>query len=980
MKRGPNAPAAPPPKPPAAPRKPPTAAPKGPSRKEEKPKAAAKGGSVTATASTKEFTVREPEIPLEQRPVVKLDALMKEDKTQSLQPVPDPGPEHTRPPGQSLKEFTAKDAEQAPSEMTARSVHEGLRQRTVANQEHFDKKYGFTRQNLSLMRRMLRYFADVKNWKGAEWLFFFRSRVPITKWLLEYSWRTDLLPDVIAGLMMSIIAIPQGLAYGFLVGLPPVHGLYTTIVGPVVYALLGTSRHVSSGPFSIVALMVSAAVSEVTEEIKADRGHGTSGNELEAAGFCCWTEKPLLDHAEVLEIVGCLTLMTGCIQLLLGLMNAGILAVWLSDQLVQGLTSGAAVLVLTSQLPYMTGIKHLPSPMEFCGIPKASSRVGTNLIDPSLVQFYICFFKNIGQLQPNPTVLSVVCCVLLLFSKQFLDKVLRKWTKIKFPMELVIVVLSILINYFAASTHFDLDLHNVGAVESGMKRPAAPRLRYASKLFVWAITTSVVAFAVHIALVKLIAKKLNYQINANQEWLALGGMNFVAAFFGCFVGASSLSRSFAMVKLGAKTQMSTLVSVCVLLAVVYGAAEYFYYLPLPVLACIVVIALKDLLVQIVTSAQTIKVSFIDFLIWYVTFMAVVFVSFNIGLIVGVSFALLTVVFRSQWAESTCMGRILGTTDFKGVDHYRAAVEVPGIRVFRFDAPLYFANAELFLSRLHNASGIDPVLVVGKLEDVKQKRKADAPTAGGDGEKTAPKASGTKGGEPTTAKEKDIQLHVLPVAGNPSKEIVEGAVERTVDLPTLKQPQREAEELIQLTHIVIDCSSFPYIDLMGLQVLEQAYLDYQKIGIQVYLSTCKGDVRQFFERADFYKRVPKVNMFVSVIDAVTKALLDRDLLLEKAEKERLEAEERGRLELPPESPAVPENAAVPPPTSSGGTTQQPPTVAAAAPAPAAAVPSAPNAPVAPAGQPAPQTAAPTVVPPAPPVVPTVPQLPPAAEKK
>ncbi|KAI6233255.1 Prestin [Aphelenchoides fujianensis] len=955
MKREPNAPAAPapaPPKPPAAPRKPPAVPPKGPSRKEEKPKAAAKGGSVTATASTKEFTVREPEIPLEQRPVVKLDALMKEDKTQSLQPVPDPGPEHTRPPGQSLKEFTAKDAEQAPSEMTARSVHEGLRQRTVANQEHFDKKYGFTRQNLSLMRRLLRYFADVKHWKGAEWLFFFRSRVPITKWLLEYSWRTDLLPDVIAGLMMSIIAIPQGLAYGFLVGLPPVHGLYTTIVGPVVYALLGTSRHVSSGPFSIVALMVSAAVSEVAEEIKADQGHATSGNELEAAGFCCWTEKPVLDPAEVLEIVGCLTLMTGCIQLLLGLMNAGILAVWLSDQLVQGLTSGAAVLVLTSQLPYMTGIQHLPSPMEFCGIPKASRTSSQSLIDSPPVQFYICFFKNIGQLQRNPTVLSVVCCVLLLFSKQFLDKVLRKWTKIKFPMELVIVVLSILINYFAASTHFDLQLHNVGAVESGMKRPTAPRLRYASKLFVWAITTSVVAFAVHIALVKLIAKKLNYQIDANQEWLALGGMNFVAAFFGCFVGASSLSRSFAMVKLGAKSQMSTLVSVCVLLAVVYGAAEYFYYLPLPVLACIVVIALKDLLVQIVTSAQTIKTSFIDFLIWYVTIMSVVFISFNIGLIVGVSFALLTVVFRSQWAESTCMGRILGTTDFKGVDHYRAAVEVPGIRVFRFDAPLYFANAELFLSRLHNASGIDPVLVVGKLED---------------------------GGEPTTAKEKDIQLHVLPVAGNPSKEIVEGAVERTVDLPTLKQPQREAEELIQLTHIVIDCSSFPYIDLMGLEVLEQAYLDYQKIGIQVYLSTCKGDVRQFFERADFYKRVPKVNMFVSVIDAVTKALLDRDLLLEKAEKERLEAEERGRLELPPESPAVAENAAVPPPTSSGGTTQQPPVLAVAA-APAPAVPSGPNATVAPAVQPALQAAAPTIATPAPPAAPVVAQPPPAVEKK
>lgn len=88
------------------------------------------------------------------------------------------------------------------------------------------------------------------------------------------------------------------------------------------------------------------------------------------------------------------------------------------------------------------------------------------------------------------------------------------------------------------------------------------------------------------------------------------------------------------------------------------------------------------------------------MIWFVTFVAVILLNVNWGLMIGVAFALLTVIFRSQWAESTCLGNIPGTPDYKGLDHYREASEVPGVRVYRFDAPLYFANAELFLSRLH----------------------------------------------------------------------------------------------------------------------------------------------------------------------------------------------------------------------------------------------------------------------------------------
>ncbi|VDM57491.1 unnamed protein product [Angiostrongylus costaricensis] len=541
------------------------------------------------------------------------------------------------------------------------------------------------------------------------------------------------------------------LAYGYLVGVPPIYGLITTIFGPIIYTIFGTSKHTSP------------AASNITD----------------VASICCKTTASTVSPEKAVDVATSVTLLIGLWQIFFGLLNAGILAVWLSDHLVQGLTSGAAVHVLTSQLKSMTGID---------GVPPTSEAFG-------LIKFYLCFFKRLHTIKIPSAVISVTAIFLLLLSNYFIDPILKNWTNVKFPMEFVLV-------------------------ESGFPPPRMPSLARADELVWHAITIAIISFVIHIALAKLISRKLNYEVDANQEWFALGAMNSIACLFGCFAGGSSLGRTMMQVKFGTKSQMSTVVCCSIMVGVVFGAGSFIYHLPKAVLASIIVIAMKDLFIQLVRGLFLCKESIVDFMIFLVTLVAVILINVNNGLIIGISFALLSVVFRTQWADSTCMGRIPGTSDFKGLGHYRSAEEIPGIKVFRFDAPLYFANAELFILSVYNACGLNPVL----------------------GNTFLP----------------------LRLVGR-----------RVADASYDSVKEDQAEHVVtQLTHIIIDCSTIPYVDLMGKDALAQTYADYSTIDITVLMANCKAAVRQLFETTDFYQKVPKNRMFVNINDAVNQALKEQ----------------------------------------------------------------------------------------------------------
>uniref|UniRef100_A0A0N4ZR27 STAS domain-containing protein n=1 Tax=Parastrongyloides trichosuri TaxID=131310 RepID=A0A0N4ZR27_PARTI len=707
----------------------------------------------------------------------------------------------------------------------------------VFTQEEFDKVNGFRRTNLSKVSAIVNYWISFTKWKKSNWIHFFVNRMPIVHWLPRYNLKAYLLMDIVAGIVMAVMSIPQGLAYGMLVGLPPIHGLYTSVIGPFIYVFFGSSKHVSPGAFSIIALMVGNFVEQ------SRTNHGPFLSEEEEKQF------------KILTAAG-LTFFTGIIQMILGIVNAGLFAVYLSDPLIKGLTTGAAIHVLISQIKGMTGVEIAVKSSESFGF----------------FAYWIYFFGNIKTISWQACLISFVGGGLLIFSKEIIDtKLVKSGIKFKFPMEMIVVVLSTLLLYLLCDVfHVSSSVKYVGKVDHGMRAPQMLDFSQWTDMLKAAFFIAIVCFVIHFALAKTVAKMDNQQINVNQEWLALGLMNTISSFFGCFASGASMSRTITQYKLGAKSQLSTLTSVLIILGVIYGGSKYLYYLPKPILSVIVVVALKDLLFQITIGRVYWRHSIIDFIIWLVTLLAVLLVDVESGLCAGIIFALLTVVFRSQWAESCTLGRIPGTSIYKGLHHYRFAEEVSGIKVFRYDAPLYYANSECFLHNLYEAVGIDPIGAFQKVKetvaekssqiDLKQKNgndvEANAPLIGDKNEEM--RIALSKEGE------KDINKN-------------ERDNNRVSDVP-----QKEKSEICEIvvTHLVIDCSAFPYIDIMGKDVLIQAYNEFKVVGIKVFYAGAKVSVRQCFERTDFYDYVPKHNIYVSIADAVAQAQNERRIPVNK----------------------------------------------------------------------------------------------------
>uniref|UniRef100_A0AAF5CZS7 STAS domain-containing protein n=1 Tax=Strongyloides stercoralis TaxID=6248 RepID=A0AAF5CZS7_STRER len=714
----------------------------------------------------------------------------------------------------------------------------------VFTQEEFDKVNGFRRINLSKMSDVVNYGISFTRWNKNNWINFLHNRIPIIYWLPRYNFSTSIV--------IAVMSVPQGLAYGMLVGLPPIHGLYTSVIGPFMYVLFGSSKHVSPGAFSIIALMVGNFVEETLVK------HKPFENEYDELEF-------------KIQMACGVTFLTGVIQVLLGIVNAGLFAVYLSDPLIKGLTSGAAIHVLISQMKGITGVNVAVKSSESFGF----------------LTFWIYFFLNIKTFCWQACLTSIIGGGLLIFSKEYIDKKLLQYgIKFKFPMEMVVVIFSTLTLYLLYDVFkVNVSIKYVGEVEHGMRAPQMIDFSYWTSMLTTAFFIAIVCFVIHFALAKTIAKMDNEQINVNQEWLALGLMNGVSSFFGCFASGASMSRTITQYKLGAKSQLSTLVTVLIILGVIYGGSKYLFYLPKPILSVIVMVALKDLLFQLAIGRTYWQHSIIDFLIWLVTLLCVLFFDVESGFCAGLVFSLLTVVFRTQWPESCTLGRIPGTSIYKGLHHYRFAEEVPGIKIFRYDAPLYYANTECFLQSLYEAVGIDPIGAFRKVKETVEKKASSIIIKSKDIEDIEANVP--------LYEEKNEEMRILlskeneRVNGTSFRKIVNDKAvslyESIEDIDGSKNDITGMSEVV-VTHLIIDCSAFPYVDIMGKDVLIQAYNEFKVVGIKVFYAGAKVSVRQSFENTDFYNYVPKFNLYVSIADAVAQAQNERNLLIYKRKPE------------------------------------------------------------------------------------------------
>ena len=465
--------------------------------------------------------------------------------------------------------------------------------------------------------------------------------IPILDWLPNYK-GTLFLGDLIAGVTVAIVLIPQGIAYALIAGLPPIYGLYCALVPQVIYAIFGSSRQVAIGSVAMDSLIVATGVSTLA----------------------------LTGSDSYISIAILLALVVGTIQLLLGIFRLGFVVNFLSRPVITGFTSAVALTI---------------------GINQFRNFLGVEFAQSDQVQYVLeDVWNNITDYNAHTTIIGLVSALMII--------TLRKVNK-KIPNALVVVVLGILvIRYFGTALN-DVDI--VKDIPSGLPEFSIPELDIdlIRELLPIAFTLVMVGYLETISIGKsLEAKQDKYRIHPNQELIALGLSNMVGSLFKAYPSASSFSRSAINQETGGTTGMSSLISAGIVMMTLLFLTPLFYHLPKTVLAAIIIVAVFGL-VNIKEALFLWKASHMDFWLLAATFFSTLFLGIEYGIMTGVGLSLIVLIFRTSRPYTVELGKVPNSNFYRNRDRFSDVIIKNDILVFRFDAQLFYVNAAYFRDRL-----------------------------------------------------------------------------------------------------------------------------------------------------------------------------------------------------------------------------------------------------------------------------------------
>ncbi|KAL3878614.1 hypothetical protein ACJMK2_030948, partial [Sinanodonta woodiana] len=659
------------------------------------------------------------------------------------------------------------------------------------------------------------------------------SLLPCYKVLRKYNVKLDLPSDIICGLTVGIMQLPQGMAYAMLAELPPVVGLYMSFFPVLIYFLLGTSRHVSTGTVAVVSLLTGSVIAKITEVYKSNTGVDTllnnSGNANGTGGSAENTPDVFVLPDDVkIGIAMSLAILVGFTQIALGLLRLGIVTTYISDALVGGFTTGTAIHVGTSQVKNILGIK----------IPRTDGLF-------QIINTYKYIFQRIAQTNIPTLVISIICMALLYIVKEQVNQRFKTKLKVPIPIELFVVVIGTVISYvWNFNKRFHVQI--VGSIPTGMPTPSYPSFQHVDVYITEIFIIAIISFAQSVSLAALLAKRHNYSLDSNQELLAYGAGNVFGSFFSCYPYAASVSRSSVQESAGGKTQFASLVSCSMVLIVILWIGYLFESLPNCVLSAIIVVALKSLILQFLELPQIWRTSKYDFFIWVVTCGFTVILHVDYGLIIGLGFSFFTVVMRTQRAIISPMSKISDTEVYRDPNKYIMAKQKPGIKIVGFNSPLYFANGDVFVTKLQRTTGVKPEKIKKQLRRMKLKHALAR-------KNNCPADENTEGctTEPATDVSSDTVMNNSITNYTPTR-----------------------ANICPVHHIIIDFSAVPFIDSVGAKVLKQVFDEYSTIDIKVFLTCVADDVWSVLDTTKFLKKYSD-HIFTTLDNAVAMALLDED---------------------------------------------------------------------------------------------------------
>lgn len=652
------------------------------------------------------------------------------------------------------------------------------------------------------------------------------SCLPILTWLPSYPVKQYLFSDVVSGLSTGVVQLPQGLAYAMLAAVPPVYGLYSSFYPVLLYTFFGTSRHISIGTFAVISLMIGGvAVREAPDSmfyvLPANGSNLSAVLNVEAR------------DARRVQVAVVLTTLVGIIQFVLGLLRFGFVAIYLTEPLVRGFTTAAAVHVVVSQLKYLLGVKT----QRFSGPLSAIYSVKAVLSD-------------ITSTNVSTLILGLVCLVFLYAIKD-LNERFKKKLPIPIPGEIIVVIVSTSVSYgMSLSEGYKVDV--VGKIPTGLLPPAVPEFSLLPSLVTDSFAVAIVGFSMGISLAKIFALKHGYSVDGNQELIAIGLCNFISSFFSTFAITCSMSRSLVQESTGGKTQIAGLLASLMVLLVVVAIGFVFQPLPQTALAAIIMVNLLGMFKQFRDIPVLWRTSKIELAIWLVAFMASVLLGLDYGLLVALSFAILTVIYRTQSPKSAVLGHVPGTGLYCDVDEYEEAAEYEGIKIFHSNSSIYFANSDLYVNALKEKTGVSPA-------DLQAVRKAH--------KKQREKANGNH----------DSPLKMCAKQGEVTHEVLSynhvAEEERNGQLgETNSQSDSEGavflEPLSAVHSIILDWTSASFIDSVGAKAIKQVIKEYAAVDVRVVIAGCSRNLLSELDTLQFFTGdVTPEMVFPTVHDAV-----------------------------------------------------------------------------------------------------------------
>lgn len=464
-------------------------------------------------------------------------------------------------------------------------------------------------------------------------------------WVLRHYQRSWIARDVSAGLVLTALLVPAGMGYAQASGLPAVTGLYATIVPLLLYALVGPSRILVIGPDSALAPLIAAAIVSSSAEG---------------------------DPARAVTLGALLALFTGVLCFAAGLLRAGFLTELLSKPVRVGYLNGLGLTVVVTQLPKLFGF----------------SAASTTVADGATA-----FMRGVSEGRTDLAALAVGAGSLATIA------VLRAITP-KIPAVLVVVVTA------AAIVHIlglDQRISVVGHVPRGLPLPALPLVSWsdARDLFVTSIGIAFVSFTDTSVLSRTYAARHGYRVDPNRELLALGASNFASGLFAGFPISSSSSRTPVAEAAGSRTQLTGVVGALAIVVLLQVAPSLLAPLPTAALASVVIMAAIGLF-DVATLRIAWRVRRSDFVLSIVAFVSVATLGVMTGIVIAVAVSLLDVVRRAWRPHDAILGRVPGLKGYHDITRYPRARQVPGLVLLRWDAPLFFANADTFRSRILDA--------------------------------------------------------------------------------------------------------------------------------------------------------------------------------------------------------------------------------------------------------------------------------------